>query len=148
MKKCHHRNLAAASLLSFLSFPSFLEASTPAFPTAEGAGSQASGGRGGSVFIVTNTNKDGPGSLADAVSAPNRIIVFAISGIIDLTEVTESKPKGGKLIISQPNLTIAGQTAPGEGICIKSGALVVNAFNVVVRHLRVRRSSSPPPTPT
>ena len=114
-------------------------AAQPAFPGAEGAGAGATGGRGGEVFIVTNTNKDGPGSLADAVSRPNRFIVFAISGIIDLTTEKKGTPKGGKLKITQPNLTIAGQTAPGEGICLKGGSLTVDASNVVVRHLRVRR---------
>ncbi len=116
--------------------PALLVASTacagiPAFPMAEGAGAQATGGRGGSVYIVTSLNKDGPGSLAEAVSEPNRIIVFAVSGIIDLD--------GKKLDIQQPNLTIAGQSAPGEGICLKHGTLRIAACNVIVRHLRVRR---------
>lgn len=83
------------------------------------------------MYIVTSLKKDGPGSLADAVSQPHRIIVFAVSGIIDLA--------GGKLEISRPNITIAGQTAPGEGICLSHGTLRIAASNVIVRHLRVRR---------
>jgi len=118
-------------LLAALLVSSTLHAAIPAFPGAEGAGAQATGGRGGSVFIVTNLNKSGPASLADAVSESNRIIVFAVSGIIDLD--------GGKLEIEKPNLTIAGQSAPGEGICLKHGTLRMNASNVIVRHLRVRR---------
>src|SRR5262245_51839144 len=82
-------------------------AKIPAFPGAEGAGAFAAGGRGGSVFIVTNVNTSGPGSLADAVSKPNRIVVFAVSGTIDLSPKTG---KSGKLIVEQPHITIAGQT--------------------------------------
>ncbi|MCX6907692.1 MAG: hypothetical protein NTY01_06575 [Verrucomicrobia bacterium] len=108
-----------------------------AFPGAEGAGAFTTGGRGGSVYRVTNLNADGPGSLADAVSQPNRIVVFAVSGIIDLT--TQKKGKGGKIIIDQPHITIAGQTAPGEGICLKGGALDVQTSDVIIRHLRSRR---------
>src|SRR5437763_2094361 len=84
----------------------------PAFPGAEGAGACASGGRGGSVYRVTNLNAEGPGSLADAVSRPNRIVVFAVSGTIDLTR--KNGKHSGSLQIAQPNITIAGQTAPGE----------------------------------
>ena len=106
-------------------------AQTPAFPGAEGAGAWATGGRGGKVYRVTNLNATGPGSLADAVSAPGRIVVFAVSGTIDL--------KGGRIQLAHPNITIAGQTAPGEGISIRGGALVVSAGNVILRHLRIRR---------
>ena len=111
----------------------------PAFPGAEGGGALTTGGRGGSVYRVTNLHADGPGSLADAVSQPNRIVVFEVSGIIDLTGGKEGKPKGGRLEIAQPNITIAGQTAPGEGICLKGGALEISASNVIVRYLRSRR---------
>ncbi|MBI3209703.1 MAG: hypothetical protein HYZ37_12495 [Candidatus Solibacter usitatus] len=103
----------------------------PAFPGAEGAGMYASGGRGGKVVRVTNLNAKGPGSFADAVSQGNRIVVFDVSGIIDLN--------GGSIKIAHPNITIAGQTAPGEGICIKGGSLAVFAGNVIIRHIRVRR---------
>ncbi len=112
----------------------------PAFPGAEGAGMYATGGRGGSVVVVTNLNADGPGSFADAVSQPNRIVVFAVSGIIDLSKLGKpGKEKAGKIAISQPNITVAGQTAPGEGICIKGGTLLISSNNVIVRHLRSRR---------
>src|SRR4029078_3198633 len=85
-------------------------------------------------------NAEGPGSLADAVSQPNRIVVFAVSGIIDLTRVGKpGKEKPGHVSISQPNITIAGQTAAGEGICVKGGPLQIHANNVIVRYLRSRR---------
>lgn len=116
-----------------------LTAAIPAFPCAEGPAAQAAGGRVGEVFIVTTTAKDGNGSLADAVSKPGRFIVFAVSGIIDLREVKNGRPHGGTLEINHPDITIAGQTAPGSGICLKGGTLRIHAANVIVRHLRVRR---------
>jgi hypothetical protein len=89
---------------------------------------------------VTNLNADGPGSFADAVSQPNRVVVFAVSGVIDLTKVGKpGKEKPGHISISQPNITIAGQTAPGEGICLRGGPLQIHANNVIVRYLRSRR---------
>lgn len=128
-------------LLASMAFVSRAEETRiPAFPGAEGAGMHASGGRGGEVVTVTNLNPSGPGSLADAVSKPNRIVVFAVSGIIDLTAVgKKGREKPGKIEISQPGITVAGQTAPGEGICIKGGPLQIHASNVIVRHLRSRR---------
>jgi len=111
----------------------------PAFPGAVGAGMFTTGGRGGTVYHVTNLQTEGPGSLADAVSQPNRIVVFDVSGIIDLAHGKEGKEKGGKLAVAQPNITIAGQTAPGEGICLKGGELEISASNVIVRYLRSRR---------
>ncbi len=110
-------------------------AAIPAFPGAEGAGAFTTGGRGGEVFTVTNLNASGPGSLADAVSGPDRIVVFAVSGIIDLAR----EGKGGHLVVAYPSITIAGQTAPGEGICLRGGSLDIHAGNVIVRHLRSRR---------
>ncbi|EDY17758.1 hypothetical protein CfE428DRAFT_4797 [Chthoniobacter flavus Ellin428] len=141
MRCSPHSTLAvsiACTLLPVLSAPLFGE-SVPAFPGVEGAGQFTTGGRGGAVYRVTNLNADGPGSLADAVSQPNRIVVFDVSGIIDLTHAKGDKVKGGKLEITQPNITIAGQTAPGEGICLKGGALEISASNVMVRYLRSRR---------
>lgn len=107
----------------------------PAFPGAEGAGRFATGGRGGTIVRVTNLNASGPGSLADAVSAPNRIVVFVVSGIIDLARGGQ----GGRIEVAHPNITIAGQSAPGEGVCLRGGALNIKASNVILRHLRSRR---------
>lgn len=128
----------ACTLLPVLSVPSFGE-TVPAFPGVEGAGQFTTGGRGGTVYRVPNLNTDGPGSLADAVSQPNRIVVFEVSGIVDLTRAKGDKVKGGRLDVTQPNITIAGQTAPGEGICLKGGELEISASNVIVRYLRSRR---------
>jgi hypothetical protein len=88
---------------------------------------------------VTNLNASGPGSFADAVSGPDRIVVFDVSGIIDLTREKDGTAKGGVLRVEFPNITIAGQSAPGEGICLKGGVLSIGASNIIVRHLRVRR---------
>lgn len=135
----HPANLIMKLSIAILLFAVSVHAQTPAFPGCDGAGKFTTGGRGGSVFVVTNLNNDGPGSLADAVSAPYRIVTFAVSGIIDLTEGKADKPKGGKLVIDKPDITILGQTAPGEGICLKGGSLVVSASNVIVRYIRSRR---------
>lgn len=112
---------------------------TPAFPGAEGAGRLATGGRGGEVVHVTNLHRRGPGSLADAVRRPNRIVVFDVSGVIDLSYEKDGRRRAGKIAVEQPNITIAGQTAPGEGICLTGGCLDISASNVIVRHLRSRR---------
>ncbi|HWQ93436.1 MAG TPA: pectate lyase, partial [Clostridia bacterium] len=102
----------------------------PAFPGAEGYGSIAKGGRGGKVIAVTNLSDSGPGSLRAAVEAKGpRIVVFRVSGTIDL--------KSG-LSISDPYITIAGQTAPGDGIAIKRYPLSIEADEVVLRYLRLR----------
>jgi hypothetical protein len=103
----------------------------PAFPGAWGGGMFASGGRGGKVIAVLNLNDAGPGSLREAVEAPGpRIVVFRVSGTIDLQS---------DLVVTHSKLTIAGQTAPGDGICLKRFPLKINGANdVVVRFLRVR----------
>ena len=106
---------------------------TPAFPGAEGAGKWARGGRGGKVYEVTNLEDSGPGSLRAAVEAEGpRIVVFRVSGTIVLLS---------RLTISNPFITIAGQTAPGDGICLRRYPLVVAANDVIVRHIRSRSSA-------
>jgi hypothetical protein len=105
--------------------------SADAFPGAEGFGKYATGGRGGRVLYVTSlADNNGEGTLRWAVSQGGaRIVMFKVSGVIAL---------GSALEVKQPNLTIAGQTAPGDGICIKGYPVVVKADNVVMRYLRFR----------
>ncbi|MBN2343762.1 MAG: pectate lyase [Deltaproteobacteria bacterium] len=103
-----------------------------AFPGAEGFGRYASGGRGGTVYHVTNLNDSGTGSLRDAVSAPNRIVVFDVGGIINIFS----------RIVVHSNIYIAGQTAPGGGITVYGNGVAFNSDsgdgNTIVRYIRVR----------
>jgi formylglycine-generating enzyme required for sulfatase activity/pectate lyase len=108
----------------------------PAFPGAEGFGAYTPGGRGGKVFVVTTLEDYGPGgavipgSLRQAVESEGpRIVVFRVGGTIHLKR---------SLGVHSPYITIAGQTAPGDGICLKGGGLTVFTHDVVVRYLRVR----------
>ena len=107
-----------------------IEESTPiAFPGAEGYGKYATGGRGGKVFIVANLNDDGEGSFRKAATANGpRIIVFAVSGTIHLNTS----------VSINANATIAGQTAPGDGICFADKSVQLGGDNIIVRYLRFR----------
>jgi pectate lyase len=116
-----------------------LGSGTLAFPGAEGYGAFTKGGRGGKILIVTNLNDSGPGSLREAVEAKGpRTVVFRVGGIIETTG----------LDVREPYLTIAGQTAPGDGICIKKGPGNANAFDVsqthdvILRYLRFRAGNN------
>jgi pectate lyase len=108
-----------------------------AFPTAEGFGAAAKGGRGGSVIYVTNTNEAGEGSLRACVEAAGpRTCIFRTGGTITLDQAS--------LVVRNPYLTIAGETAPGGGIAIRNSdqqprpSVEIFAHDVIVRHIRIR----------
>ena len=100
-----------------------------AFPGAQGWGRFATGGRAGSVYHVTNLNDSGTGSLRDAVSQPNRIVVFDVGGVIRINS----------RIVFAKNLYVAGQTAPGEGVTVYGdGVSFSGSDNIIVRYMRFR----------
>lgn len=128
MKK-HLLNASGIGAALLFAAPAFAGDALPAFPGAEGFGRFATGGRGGEIYHVTNLNDNGKGSLRDAVSQPNRIIVFDVSGVINLKS----------RLVFKSNQTILGQTAPGEGVQVYgNGVSFSNANNIIVRYLRIR----------
>nr|WP_288834240.1 thrombospondin type 3 repeat-containing protein [uncultured Flavobacterium sp.] len=118
--------------LPWASYPKdFVHASIPAFPGAEGGGAFTPGGRGGKLFVVNSLEDSGVGTFREACEAVGaRTIVFNVSGIIKL-----KKP----IALRAPYVTIAGQTAPGDGICIAGESLLIDTHDVVIRHMRFRR---------
>jgi hypothetical protein len=123
------KNLIASVLILAL-FTSTSIGQQLAFPSAEGFGAYSKGGRGGAVLYVTNLDNDGPGSLRWAIDQKGpRTVLFAVSGTIELKD---------RLTIKNPYITIAGQTAPGDGICIKGETVRIETHDVIVRYIRVR----------
>ncbi len=126
-------NIALLLLLLVVCNTQHSQAQTLAFPGAEGFGKYATGGRTGSVYHVTNLNDSGTGSLRDALSKPNRIVVFDVGGVIKITS---------RMIVSA-NIYIAGQTAPGEGITVYgNGWSFSGAHNTICRYIKIRMGAT------
>ncbi len=139
---CSHKRIfmpfPIVLLLSFLLLFTFKKEPVPpvaeekalAFPGAEGFGKYTTGGRGGKVLIVDNLNDSGEGSLRAAIEAEGaRTVVFEVAGTIALES---------RLEVTHGDLTIAGQSAPGEGITIRNQPIIINADNIIIRYLRMR----------
>ena len=110
------------------------QADIPAFPGAEGGGAYTPGGRGGRIFVVTSLADSGPGTLREACEAGGaRIVVFNVAGIIKL-----EKP----ITIQAPYITIAGQTAPGDGVCVAGESFLIDTHDVIIRFMRFRRGAT------
>lgn len=110
------------------------QADIPAFPGAEGGGMYTFGGRGGKIYTVTSLDDKGPGTLREACEKGGaRIVVFNVAGIIKLKT---------PLIIRAPYITIAGQTAPGDGVCIAGETVWIDTHDVIIRHMRFRRGET------
>lgn len=109
------------------------QARIPAFPGAEGGGMYSFGGRGGRVFVVTSLADSGPGTFREACEAAGpRFVVFNVAGIIRLQD---------RIRIRAPYITIAGNTAPGDGVCIAGNTVELETHDVVIRHMRFRRGA-------
>jgi len=110
------------------------QAAIKAFPGAEGGGSFSFGGRGGKVYVVTSLADSGPGTLREACEKGGaRTVVFNVAGIIRLKT---------PLIIRAPYITIAGQSAPGDGVCVAGESIWINTHDVVIRFMRFRRGET------
>jgi hypothetical protein len=115
--------------------PAVAEAPLPAFPGAVGWAAETPGGRGGQIIRVTNLDSEGPGSLRAAIEADGpRIVVFEVGGVIDLGKKT--------LVLRNPFITIAGQTAPSPGITLIRGGIDIRGHDVIVQHIRIRPGSA------
>ncbi|MCC5806845.1 MAG: SUMF1/EgtB/PvdO family nonheme iron enzyme [Opitutales bacterium] len=113
--------------------PEGFEMKLPAFPGAWGGGMFAKGGRGGRTIAVTNLDDSGPGSFRAALEAEGpRMVVFKVAGVIWLETAVE---------IEHPYITVAGQTAPGDGVCIAGHSVDINTRDVIIRYLRFRRGN-------
>lgn len=111
-----------------------IKAAIPAFPGAEGGGAFTPGGRGGKVIVVNTLADSGPGSLREAMETGGaRIIVFNVSGIIRLATPVS---------VRAPYITIAGQTAPGDGVCVAGESFNIDTHDVIIRHMRFRRGAT------
>lgn len=121
--------------IPFASRPTDLpQATIPAFPGAEGGGAYTFGGRGGKIYVVTSLADSGPGTLREACEAGGaRTIVFNVAGIIKLKT---------PIILMAPYITIAGQTAPGDGVCVAGESFWINTHDVVIRYMRFRRGET------
>jgi hypothetical protein len=115
-------------------FDELPQADIPAFPGAEGGGKYSFGGRGGKVIVVTNLNDDGEGSFRWACEQGGaRIVVFNVAGIIRIKT---------PVIIRAPYITIQGQTAPGDGVCLAGESVWLNTHDVIIRYMRFRRGET------
>lgn len=111
-----------------------IHSNIPAFPGAEGGGAYTPGGRGGKVFVVTTLADSGQGSFREACEAGGaRLIVFNTAGIIQLKS---------PVIVHAPYITIAGQTAPGDGVCLAGESVWIDTHDVVIRHMRFHRGDT------
>lgn len=112
----------------------FVQSTIPAFPGAEGGGAYTPGGRGGKIFVITSLADSGPGTLREACEAGGaRVIVFNVAGIIQLKT---------PISIRAPYVTIAGQTAPGDGVCVAGESFKIDTHDVIIRHMRFRRGAT------
>lgn len=111
-----------------------VHADIPAFPGAMGGGAQTPGGRGGKIFVVTSLEDSGNGTFREALEAVGaRTVVFNVSGIIRL-----KKP----ITVRAPYITIAGQTAPGDGICVAGESVLLDTHDIIIRYMRFRRGET------
>ncbi len=110
------------------------QAKIPAFPGAQGGGMYSFGGRGGKVYVVSNLNDSGPGSFREACEAAGpRVVVFNVAGIIRLND---------RIRVRAPYITIAGNTAPGDGVCIAGNTVELETHDIIIRHMRFRRGAT------